>query len=271
MAEINVRNVTDEYIDDFCQICIPSEKRDDPAFITGMELKRKWAMEVLQQWGSFAKLAYKQGTAVGLIQYEPIAEERVIRVHCVYVPEREHWQKGVATQLLSSLIEEVQGRKVWLEGKPALALVTRTFPGEKPGQYPAHDFFTKKGFQQIGEDPDFLYYPLQRDIAYQPIKKEGEYVLQEEDRGKALIIYGPSFCPFSYAFLKMTERVIGEIAPGIPIRWINKVEEPEEVKKRGCFEGCIVNGKPIKAFVLDREDFEKEVKEAIWSPPPCAA
>ncbi len=95
------------------------------------------------------------------------------------------------------------------------------------------------------------------------MRREGEYVLQEEDRGTALIIYGPSLCPFSYAFLKMAERVIGEIAPGMPIRWINRVEEPEEVKKRGCFEGCVVSGKLIRTSVLDRFAFEKEVREAI--------
>ncbi len=86
MAEITVRDVTDENIDDLCRICVPSEKRDDPAFIIGTELKRKWAMEMRQQWGAFAKLAYEGETAVGLIQYEPIPEERVVRIHCVYVP-----------------------------------------------------------------------------------------------------------------------------------------------------------------------------------------
>jgi GNAT superfamily N-acetyltransferase len=229
-----------------------------------MELKRKWAMEMFQRWGLFAKLAYEASVPVGLIQYEPVPEERVISIYCIFVPEKAHWRKGIATHLLSSLIEEAKKPRIWFDNRPALALLTRTFPGEKAGQYPARFFFATMGFKQIGDNPDFLYYPLEEGFAYKSDKeKEKQYVLQEEDWCKALIIYGPSFCPFSYPFLKMTERTIEEIAPGIPTRWIDRLEEPEAVKKRGYFEGCVVNGKPIKSFVLDREDFEKEVKEAI--------
>jgi hypothetical protein len=52
-------------------------------------------------------------------------------------------------------------------------------------------------------------------------------------------------------------------APGIPIRWIDKSKEPEESRKRGNIKGCAVNTKPIKSFVLDKEDFQKEVTEAL--------
>lgn len=262
--QVRIRDISDENIDDLCRICVSSEKRDDPTFIAGMEGKRKWAMEMLQTWGAFAKLAYEGSAAVGLIQYEPISMERIVRIYCIYVPEKEHWQKEIATQLLSSLIEEMKEPKVCFDDEPALALVTKTFPGEKPGQYPARLFFTKMGFKQIGEDPDFLYYPLKQGFIYQPVEeKEAEYVPQAEDKGKALIIYGPSFCPFSYVFLKKVEQAIEEVAPGIPIRWINKAEEPEEVKKRGYIEGCVVNAKPMKSFVLDKEDFQREVAKAL--------
>lgn len=228
-----------------------------------MEQKRLWAMEMHKKWGTFAKLVFVQDNAAGLIHYEPIAEERVFLIHCIYIPDVEYWQKGIASQLLSSLVDGAKGRKSWMEGNPAMGFVTRTFHGEKPEQYPARDFFIKKSFKQMEENPDFLYYPLQSGFTYQPIIKKGEYIPQEDDWGKALIIYGPSYCPFSYAFLKMTERAISEIAPRTAIRWINKIEEPGEFKKRGGFEGCIVNGRSIKTFVLDKENFKKEVKQAI--------
>jgi GNAT superfamily N-acetyltransferase len=264
MAEFNIRDVTEESVDDLCRMCIPPEKMDDPIFVKGREEKKKWAMEMLERWGSFAKIAYQGSAPVGLLQYEPVPAERIASIHCVFVPEKGHWQKGIATRLLSSLIEDMKRPKGWFANKPALTLVTRTFPGELPGQYPARLFFTRKGFKSVGEDPDFLYYPIEQGYGYQPIEEERkEYLPQKEDRGKALIIYGPSFCPFSYFFLKKAEEAIMGIAPELPIRWISKSEDPDAVKKRGNVEGCIVNAKPIRSFVLDKEDFQKEVKEAL--------
>jgi hypothetical protein len=66
-----------------------------------------------------------------------------------------------------------------------------------------------------------------------------------------------------YVFLKKAEQVIKEVAPGIPIRWIDKSKEPEESRKRGNIKGCAVNTKLIKSFVLDKEDFQKEVTEVL--------
>jgi GNAT superfamily N-acetyltransferase len=264
MDEIKVRDLSAANVEDLCRICVPIARRDDPAYVTGMELKRRWAVDMLQKWGACAKLAYIGPEAVGLIQYEPIPEERVIHIHCLYVPEQEYWRKGIATRLLSSLVEETKAPKVWFGNRPAMALVTRTFSGEKPGQYPARRFFVGMGFQQVGEDPDFLYAPLEPGFAYQSTaKKAVEYVPEAEDQGRATIIYGPSFCPFAYVFLKKAEQTIQEVAPGLSVRWIDRSKEPEEVKRRGNFEGCVVNARPIRSFVLDKESFQREVAEAL--------
>lgn len=264
MEKFRIRDVTKENIEDLCQICIPSEKKDHPIFITGMGEKRKWATKMLQEWGTFAKLAYRGITALGLIQYKPVPQERIIYIYCIFVPEKDQWQKGIATQLLSSLIADMKKPKLWFDNKPALGLVTRTFPGAKSGQFSARLFFIRMGFKQVGEDPDFLFYPLEEGFIYQPVKEKGaEYIPQEEDKDKVLLFHGPSYCPFSYFFLKKTEQTIKEIAPGISIRWIDKSKEPQEIRKRGNIEGCVVNTKPIKSFVLDQEDFQKEVTEAL--------
>jgi len=275
MEEIKIGDVTDRDIDDLCRICVPSEQRDDPTSIKGMEEKRKWAMEMLQRWGSLAKMAYKGPVPVGQVQYRPLPLRRIVYIYCIYVPEKGHWRQGIATKLLDNLLEEMKKPRVWFDHQPALALVTKTFPGEKPGQYPARSFFAQKGFRQAGENPDFLYYPLtegfslaaeEEEEIIREVFSEGErieYIPQEEDRGKAVLIYGPSFCPFSYPFLKKAETHIQEVAPDIPIRWISETEDPAEMKKRGGFKGCVVNARPIKSFVLDKENFQKEVTEAL--------
>jgi len=165
---------------------------------------------------------------------------------------------------LSSLVAEIRAPKCWFGNETALALVTKTFPGEQQGQYPARLFFKNMGFKQVGENPDFLYFPLREGFIYQTAEEEqSEYIPQEEDKGKVLMVYGPSSCPFSYVFLKKAEQAIEEIAPSIPIKWMNSVEVPDEVKKRGNVEGCIVNGRYIRSFVLEREAFQKEVMEAL--------
>jgi len=44
---------------------------------------------------------------------------------------------------------------------------------------------------------------------------------------------------------------------------INMFEEPEEVKRRGRVPYCAVNGKPIKSFFMDKENFQRKVQKAL--------
>ncbi len=264
--EIRIEEVTEENVEEVAWFCIFPEWREKTEFIKGVEEKRKWTEEMFQKWGTFAKIAYRGKSLVGQIHYHPVPEEKTTYIHCIYVPDKENWRKGIARKLLLSLMEEMKQPQVWFDHQPASALVTRTFPGEKQGQYPARLFFADMGFKPVGKDPDFLYYPLKEGFVYQPLPvKAPVYFPQEEDKGKAVIIYGPSFCPFSFVFLKKAEEAVKEVSPEISIRWISKTEEPEEVKKRGDFEGVIVNARPIRTFVIDRENFQKEVQQALKS------
>ncbi len=81
MDRIDIKDVTEEGIEDLCWLCVPPEKRDDPDFIRGVEEKKKWAAQMLRKWGSVAKVAYQGGAPVGMIQYKPIPEERTAH-HC---------------------------------------------------------------------------------------------------------------------------------------------------------------------------------------------
>jgi GNAT superfamily N-acetyltransferase len=264
VAIIVIRDVDNANIDDLCRLCVTEKNRDDPVFRRGMEEKRKWATDMLKRWGHFAKLAYVDSSAAGFIQYEPLPDDKIVHVHCIYVPEERFWRRGIARKLFSSLVEDAKKPWSWFHDESAQALTTRTFPGEQPGQYSARLFFTKMGFWQVGDDPDFLYLPLKERFIYKPQEAHKiEYIPQGEDEGKVLIIYGPSSCPYSYVFLKRAEQAITEIAPGIPIRWMNSAEVPDEVKKRGNVEGCIVNAMYIKSFILNKEAFQKEVIEAL--------
>lgn len=89
------------------------------------------------------------------------------------------------------------------------------------------------------------------------------YIPQEEDAGRVLILHGPSFCPWTYPFLVMAAQAIATIAPHLPPRWIDRAVEPDEIARRGGYEGIVVNCCPIRSFVLDREEFEEEVRRAL--------
>jgi GNAT superfamily N-acetyltransferase len=263
---IDIKDVTKENVDDLCGVCVTSCVRGDPDWMRGWADKKKWAAEMLPKWGSFAKVAYESGNPAGMIQYRPLAEERVVAIDCMYVPMRAYWGKGIGSSLLRSLMEDVEKPMRWFDNRRPLALVTKTFHGGEPEQYAAREFFTRKGFRRIGEDPDYLYYPLQPGFVYRPAeRKPVEYVPQNEDQGKVVLISGPDYCPATYPFfLKRMEKYIRDTYPKVPVRWIDPSQEPEEVKKRNVSVGdCVVNARLIRSCVLDKDRFQEEVRNAL--------
>lgn len=259
MKKLVVKDVTRENVDEMVRICVPPDKREHPLFVEGMNIMKRWAFGVIEDYASLGKLAYMDSDPVGMIQYVPNPEERLVRIECIFVRQKEHLRKGVGTALLKALIDDMKKPKPYFGDEPPLALVTKAF--EVWGTYPQHKFYEKMGFKRArADDPFLLYYPIKEGYAYVP--KEEPFNPQKEDEGKALIFYKPS-CPFSIYFSEMIKESIKEVAPDIPIRMVNRFEEAAEVRKRGSVPACVVNAKPIETFVLAKEGFQKEVKEAL--------
>ena len=194
-----------------------------------------------------------------MIQFLPKPDEKLIEITCIFVPEKENLRKGIGKMLLNALIEKAKESKPYFDNDTAFALITWAF--QVPGRFPQHEFYKRMGFKQVSKDrPFLLYYTLKQGYIYVPEDKE--YIPQEEDKGKALIFYDPS-CPFCIYFSEKIKETLREVAPYLPIRMINQFEEPEEVKKRGKVSSCIVNQKLIESFFLDKENFQKEVAEAL--------
>lgn len=258
IEKLKITDVNLENAEHLIRLCIPPDKWRDPLFQEGMKAKKKWVSEALRKYGSVAKLAYLNSKPVGLIQYEPRPEERLVEIECIFVPEKEHLRKGVGRSLLSALIEDAKSKHIIGEDVP-LALTTYAF--QVPGWFPQHEFYKRMGFKRAKEDDPFLlYYPIKEDYVH--ILEEGEFVPQEDDKGKVLIFHGPS-CPWSIYFSEKIKESIREVAPDIPIRMIDMFWEKEEVRKRGKTPACAVNGVPIKSFFMDKENFQREVKQAI--------
>ena len=85
MDEIDIKDLAEENIEDLCQVCVPPNKWHHPDWIKGVAEKKKWAVDMLRKWGSFAKVAYQDGAPVGMIQYEGQVPFSVLRLH---IPRR---------------------------------------------------------------------------------------------------------------------------------------------------------------------------------------
>jgi len=258
-----VADISRELASEFSRFCVPESRAKDEMFLKGVDLKETWVRDKLD-WGEpFARVALLEGEIAGIIQFQPVPEEEVFHILCIFVPRKEHWGKGLGSLLLDSLKEEARKPQDWNGGRPASGITAWAFSGEAEGQLSMKDFFLKKGFQPFPDNPDFLFLPLEEGFRLKRRRLSPSYIRQEEDTGKAVILYGPSFCPWDYFFYRLGEQAVRELTPEIPIRWINRVEEPEEFQKRGGFEGIVVNSIPIKTFVLEKEEFSKEVREAL--------
>ncbi len=250
---MRVINLDLENLDDFIKLCIPEEKRDHPVFQEGCQIKKRYLKKLLEERFPVGKIAYLNEEVAGMIQFIP--EEEVVEINCIFVPK--YQRQGLGKMLLTNLIAEVSSPQTYLSKRKGL--IINAF--ETNVGYPQHLFFQRYGFKKVfPEKPYLLYYPIEEGWVYQP-GEEG-YRPLEEDRSKAIIFY-TSKCPWSIYFAEMTEMMLKEIKDDLLIKKINREEEKEEVRKRGIPPYLIVNAQPINAFILDKNDFKKEVKEAL--------
>jgi GNAT superfamily N-acetyltransferase len=257
---IEVRDVEDEEVDDVFEICSHG-RLEDPIQRLGIELKRKWMLEMLDAYGPTAKIAYLDHRPVAQILFYP--EEAVpyienprrdaVILNCIYNPFPEARGKGCGTLLVRSLIEECSRGLRSLRGRPCSFIVAHPFnTGEGASQ---EEFYSSRGFRRAQAE---MY--MEVNAPYQP--REGrDYNPLPEDRDRALVFYNP-ICEWSYPFaLRMEERLRG-IEPNLRIEMIDSWRRPEESLRRGN-PWLVVNSTTIKSFVLDGDAFHREVLEAL--------
>jgi len=267
MDNIRIKDLEMNNLMDQISICVTEKYLSDEAFRRGVEEKRKWLENMLKKYGSCSKIAYLNNKPVGMIQFYPEkaipykigARDQVIEISCIFVGDKSLQGKGIGSKLLNSLIEDLSKPLPYFNNKPCKFIVTHAFNAESGT--PQHIFYLRRGFKQIpGLSEIDLYYPITGE--YEPPKiKPREYKPLPEDYGSAIIFYSPK-CPFSIKFAEQIKELTREVTKEIPIKIINIWEHPEEVIKRNT-HNPIVNGKEIKTFFMDKENFKKEVKKAL--------
>ena len=98
IEELEIRDVDLGNVDDLINLCIPSERRDDPLLLEGIRVKRRWAAQAIERYGNIGKIAYLNSEPAGLIQYQPKIEEKLVEIACIFVPEEENLRKGTGKE-----------------------------------------------------------------------------------------------------------------------------------------------------------------------------
>lgn len=262
-SSIRIENLKDSNLDDLIYVC-SSKRLEDPVHREGMRLKRLWLKEMLDKYGSCAKIAYYNEKPAAQILFYPEVADRakmftrdgVLFINCIYNPTPEAQRLGLGKMLLQNVVEEAKRGESCLGRKPCRFILANAF---NTGEFlPMPHFYRKYGFLP-SEEGSALYLPIKGE--YEPVPS-AEYRPLEEDRGKAVILYG-SKCQFSYPFAKRVEAIIRETLPQVTIEMINEWEKPEESAKRGNW-WLVVNAKPIQTFFMDTENFKAEIKQAVY-------
>jgi predicted GNAT family acetyltransferase len=261
--KVRIENLQESNIDDLIHVC-SGKKLTDPVHMRGVELKKHWLREMLEKYGSCAKIAFYGEKPVAQILYYPeeaditkaSRRKNVLIIQCVYNPMPEAQKRGIGTQLLRSVIQDAKNRKTPLGLSPCRFMLARAF---NTGEFLSlTDFYRKNGFLPT---PEENLYCLQMEAGYESAKPVGKYKPLPEDKNKAIIFYSPT-CQFSYPFALRTSEIIKEVAPQIEIEFVNEWEKAEEAIKRRN-QWLVVNSKPIHTFFMDTDRFKTEIRQAL--------
>lgn len=259
MSQIKIKDIDMKNLENLEGLCIPDELSDDPMFVEGNQLWKKWMRKNLEKYGSIGKIAYMDSEIVGAIQYIPKIEQKVVEIKCNFARE-DRRDQGTREALLKETIEEFERSKIYFEGEKAKALITYPFHGPRK-DLRKRDFYLKNGFKQVSEDEDLLYYPL---IDGYEIFVEGEDIpIKNEDKDKAMIFCNSS-CPYSIKEMNEALEELRRLDDEIPIKIIVPFEETEELSHIFSMPVCLVIKEKIIGYsFLDKEKFSEEVKKAL--------
>jgi GNAT superfamily N-acetyltransferase len=123
-----------------------------------------WARRALDEIGSCAKIAYKNGQVVGILWYfpadkipypDPDKNERVVFIQCMMV-SREYRKMGIGSAFLQDLIGSCKKRHHFFHGEKPKAIEVYVYP---PAKWPAgsRGLLEKHGFKVKRENISEMY------------------------------------------------------------------------------------------------------------------
>ena len=260
MSVINVMDVTESNIDDAFRVC-SHNKLDDPLQKQGIELRRRWTLDMINEDGSCVKVAYLDGKPAAQLLFYPekaapfIPKPRrgVMLLRCVYNPFKEAQGKGVSTALMKNFVEDCRDKPRCLKGVPCRFIATEAFnTGEG---IPMEKFYASNGFVKRGEEMILKIegrYASPHRLNYKP---------KPEDRNRAFIIYNPT-CEYSFPYATRVRDILKVTYPELPVELINQWEDPS-ASMRLANHWLVVNGVNINSSLHNRKALNREISLAV--------
>jgi len=167
-VEVEIRDVTDENIEDLVGLCTPrlEDERHASTLREGGSKKREWVKKALGRFGVCAKVAYSEGKPLGFIEFYPMRafpllperDRRTVMITCIFIPNKTLQDAGVGSKLIQSLIQDLKQQPLQsFDGERAEEIAIGSwgchtgFPEALPR---FRRFFFKNGFVEEPAFPD---------------------------------------------------------------------------------------------------------------------
>jgi len=265
LNQIEIRDIDENMLEDLNGLCVPEEKLDDPFFIEGDFLWKKWMLKNMDKFGTVGKVAYLNSEMVGMTQYIPKPDQKVVEIKCTFVKKNKR-DMGIRKSLLKETIKEFEKPKRYFEHEKAKALVTLPYPSPKPIENA--DFYKENGFKRFSDDhKHLLCYPLTEDHSgYEFFIEESPNIpIDELDKDKALILCN-SHCPYCVEEMMETFKELRRLNSDIPVKLVVPFDEPEEFTRAFSMPLCVViNGESIGFSIMENDEFIERMSEALDS------
>lgn len=247
---------------DLATICTGEGAKSDPLWERAAKAKRQWIRDRLAELGTFAWVAYNGADPIGMIQCHPEHDASgtgVAVIDCIWVPKKSRWGRGIGSKLLAEVETTMQRQHHWFDGKPADGIAAMAFHGEAEGQQSAESFYLRHGFVHVDGYSDLMFKPFSPDIVWTPVPPTAVTpVSLPDDDGRVTVLLGPVSCPFQYRILSQTGTYVGTKL-GLPVAEVDAVGDPDGYAAHGGCTGILVNGRPLKYDLLQRDKLDAEV------------
>ncbi|MFP3871340.1 MAG: hypothetical protein ACLFVL_00465 [Candidatus Aenigmatarchaeota archaeon] len=255
---IEIKDIDENILGDLECVCLPEEKINDPLFIEGDLMWRKWVRENLKRYDTIGKIACSPEEIVGFIQYVPKPEKKLVEIKCTFEKKGQD-DYPIKETLLKETILEFKEPKPYFRGDTANALVT--FPEHVLQNVAEEKFYMANGFKQANSNPYLLYYPLKEGYTY--VSEPRNILIDEMDRDKALIFCNTS-SPYCVKEMMDALETLRDMDKDIPIKIVIPYEEPKKLAHVFSMPLCmVINEKVIEYSLLDDEEFLEKMKIAL--------
>ncbi len=257
---IKIKDIDDDIVKNLEGFCLPKDKEDDPFFIEGTSLWRRWMKENLKKFDTIGKVAYQDSEIIGSIQYVPKSKPKLVEIKCVYA-EDERRRHEVKKALLKETIKEFKKPKSYFGNTGAKALVA--FPHPVPQDLGNATFYKTNGFKEISGNGYIFYYPLKKEYIFQ--QEEVKIPIEDLDKDKVMI-YCNSSCPYCVKEMRDALELIRDMNKDVPIKLVIPFEEPEKLSTVFSMPVCMVVGDEVIGYSLLKDElFLKKLKTVLDS------